>query len=155
VLQSIPEEINASLVGYQTAWVLFNLGKKDEAAAKIAALLKEHPEDTGGVFTSVQAVLAAAAGDRAGMESKIRAAVEKGRGFGHFHHTAYHIATAYALTKRPAEAARWLESTASGGFPCYPLFEKDRNLDPVREDAGFVASMAKLKQQWLGYKALF
>jgi TolB-like protein/Tfp pilus assembly protein PilF len=154
-LRSIPERVNPALVGLQTAWVLFNLGRRDEASSKIAQLLKDHPEDSGGLFTSVEAVLAASAGDERTVETKVRLAVEKGRGFGHFHHTAYHLAAAYALIKHPDQAIKWLEDAASDGFPCYPLFENDRNLDNLRQDPRFIEFMAKLKQDWVGYKTLF
>jgi tetratricopeptide (TPR) repeat protein len=155
VLHGIPEEVNPSLVGYQTAWVLFNLGRRQEAAAKIAQLLRDHPEDSGGLFTSVQAVLAAAAGDKRTAEAKIQLAVEKGKGFGHFHHTAYHIATAFALIGNSGQAIHWLEAAAEDGFPCYPLFESDHNLDNLRQNARFMEFMAQQKQQWLAYKTLF
>jgi len=155
LLRGIPEEVNPSLIGYQTAWVLFNLGEKEEAAAKIGQLLKRFPEDSGGLFSSVQAVIAASAGDERTMDAKIKVAVEKGRGFGHFHHTAYHIATAYALSNQPEQATKWLEAAAADGFPCYPLFASDHNLDNLRQNASFVEFMAKLKQQWVGYKTLF
>jgi TolB-like protein/Flp pilus assembly protein TadD len=154
-LRSIPERANPALVGLQTAWAQFNLGRRDEASSKIAQLLKDHPEDSGGLFTGVEAVLAASAGDERTVEAKVRLAVEKGRGFGHFHHTAYHIAVAYALMKNPDQAIRWLEDAASDGFPCYPLFERDHNLDNLRQNARFIEFMAKLNQQWVGYKTLF
>ncbi len=154
-LRGIPERVNPALVGLQTAWVLFNLGRRDEASAKVAQLLKDQPEDSGGLFTSVEAVLAASAGDRRTMEAKVRLAVEKGRGFGHFHHTAYHLATAYALIKDPDQAIKWLEDAASDGFPCYPLFASDHNLDNLRHDKRFIEFMAKLNQQWVGYKTMF
>jgi len=89
------------------------------------------------------------------VEAKVRLAVEKGRGFGHFHHTAYHLAVAYALIKNPDQAIKWLEDAASDGFPCYPLFERDHNLDNLRQDERFIEFMAKLKLQWVEYKALF
>jgi TolB-like protein/Tfp pilus assembly protein PilF len=155
VLRGIPEDVNPSLIGYQTAWVLFNLGKREEASSKIAQLLKHDPEDSGGLFTSVQAVLAASAGDERSMEAKIKLAIQKGKGFGHFHHTEYQIATAFALIQNPEQAVRWLEAAASDGFPCYPLFASDHNLDNLRQDARFNEFMAKLKQQWVGYKTLF
>jgi TolB-like protein/Flp pilus assembly protein TadD len=154
VLRSIPERVNPALVGLQTAWVLFNLGKRDEASVKIAQLLKDHPEDSGGLFTSVQAVFAASAGDQRTVEAKVKLATEKGKGFGHFHHSAYHIGTAFALLKNSEQAMKWLEASAGDGFPCYPLFESDRNLDGLRKNARFIEFMAKLKQEWLGYKAL-
>lgn len=155
VLRGIPEEANPSLIGYQTAWVLFNLGKREEASHKITQLLKHDPEDSGGLFTSLQAVLAASAGDERSMESEIKLAIEKGKGFGHFHHSEYHIATAFALIKNPEQAVKWLEAAASDGFPCYPLFASDHNLDNLRHDPTFIELMSKVQQQWVGYKALF
>jgi len=153
-LRAIPKEANPALVGYQIAWALFNLGRKEEAGATLSQLLKDHPEDTGGVYTSVQAVLAASAGQDQMAEDKIKSAVEKGKGFGHFHHTAYHIGCAYALMNEHGQATKWLEAAAEDGFPCYPLFERDTNLDSLRTDARFVTLLAKLRQQWEHYRTL-
>lgn len=154
VLRAIPQNANPALIGHQTAWALFNLGKREEASAMLEQLLKDHPEDSGGVFTSVQAVLAAAAGQVKLAEDRIKAAIEKGRGFGHFHHTAYHIACAYALMNKPDEAMKWLEAAAEDGFPCYPLFAKDSNLDKLRQDARFLAFLSKQKQRWEYYRTI-
>ncbi|HYE14565.1 MAG TPA: protein kinase [Pyrinomonadaceae bacterium] len=154
VLRSIPLETNPPLAGHQIAWALFNLGRKEEAAATLEQLLRDYPEDTGGVFTSMQAVLAASAGQERMAEDKIRSAVEKGKGFGHFHHTAYHIACAYALMDKPEQAIKWLEAAAEDGFPCYPLFERDTNLDNLRQDARFVTFLTKLRQQWEHYRTI-
>ncbi|MCM3873346.1 MAG: tetratricopeptide repeat protein, partial [Pyrinomonadaceae bacterium] len=154
VLRATPEEINPAVVGHQTAWALFNLGRIEEASATLERLLKDYPEDSGGGFTSVQAVLAASSGQDRKAEEKIKLAVERGKGFGHFHHTAYHIACAYALMNKPEQAIKWLEVTAEDGFPCYPLFEKDANLDNVRQDARFVTFLAKQRQQWEHYKTI-
>lgn len=152
VLRAIPEFANPALVGHQIAWALFNLGRKEEASALLDQLLKDHPEDTGGVFTSIQAVLAASNGQERVAENKIKSAIEKGKGFGHFHHTAYHIACAYALMNKPDEAMKWLEAAADDGFPCYPLFERDPNLANLSQDGRFVAVMAKLRQQSENYR---
>ncbi len=154
VLRAIPREVNPALVGYQIAWALFNLGRKDEASVMLEQLLKDYPEDNGGLFTSVQAVLAASAGQEQTAEDKIRLAVERGKGFGHFHHTAYHIACAYALMNKPEQAIKWLEAAAEDGFPCYPLFERDTNLDNLRQDARFVTLLAKLRNQWEYYRTI-
>ena len=154
VLQEIPARANPALVGHQIAWALFNLGKSEEASARLEQLLKDHPEDSGGVFTSIQAVLAAAAGQQRVAENKIASAIEKGRGFGHFHHTAYHIACAYALMDQPAQAIHWLEAAAEDGFPCYPLFETDPNLNKLRQDPRFITFLARQKQRWEYYRTL-
>jgi DnaJ-domain-containing protein 1 len=87
-------------------------------------------------------------------EEKIELAIERGKGFGHFHHTAYHIASAYAIMNKREQAMKWLQAAANDGFPCYVLFERDRNLDNLRDDAEFKALMAKLKQQSQYYKSL-
>ena len=81
-------------------------------------------------------------------EEKIKLAIEKGKGFGHFHHTAYHIASAYALMNKNDQAIKFLEEAASDGFPCYPLFETDPSLNNLRQDARFVAFLASQKQKW-------
>ncbi|MEP6602188.1 MAG: winged helix-turn-helix domain-containing protein, partial [Nitrospirota bacterium] len=62
VLRAIPQKVNPALIGQQIAWALFNLGRKEEASATLEQLLRDYPEDSGGLFTSVQAVLAASAG---------------------------------------------------------------------------------------------
>jgi TolB-like protein/DNA-binding winged helix-turn-helix (wHTH) protein/Flp pilus assembly protein TadD len=154
VLRAMPQEANPALVGHQLAWALFNLGREEEAAATLEQLLRDYPEDSGGLYTSMQAVLAASAGRGRTAEEKIKSAVEKGEGYGHFHHTAYHIACAYARMSKPEQAIKWLEVAARDGFPCYPLFEKDTNLDSLRQDARFAALLVKLRQQWESFKII-
>lgn len=153
-LRNVPPEANPSMVGHQIVLALFDLGRKEEAAATLERFLKEYPEDNRGLFTSLQALLAASNGQQELAEEKIKLAIERGKGFGHFHHTAYHIVCAYALMNKHEEAIKWLESTANEGFPCYVLFERDHNLDNLRGDARFIALMARLKQQWEYYKTI-
>ena len=139
---------------YQTSWALFQLGKKDEASTRIEEALRDDSQDAeGGVLTGMQAILAAAAGQRRKAEQSIKRAAEIGKGYGHFHHTAYAIASAYALMNENEQAIRWSQIAADGGFPCYPLFEHDPNLDHLRQDPRFIAFMAKLKEQWEHYRA--
>ena len=154
VLRTVPREVNPALVGHQIAWALFGLGRKDEAAATLDQFLKDYPEDNRGLLTSLQAMLAASDKQERKAEEKIKLALQKAKGFGHFHHTAYFVGSAYALMNKPDEAIKWLEQAADEGFPCYPLFEKDSNLDNLRQDPRFIALLAKLKQQMEGYKKL-
>ena len=151
-LRNVPTEANPSLVGHQIVLALFNLGKREEAEATLEKLLKDYPADNRGLFTSLQAIFAASAGQPREAEKKIQSAIERGKGFGHFHHTAYHIACAYAIMNKHEQAIKWLESVANDGFPCYVLFETDHNLDNVRQDARFQALLTKLKQQREQYK---
>lgn len=147
------EKFNPGTWGYQTAWAFFQLGRKEEAAARINLFLKNYPNDEGGVLTSMQALMAADAGDKRAAEQDIRRAIALGKGFGHFHHAAYAIASSYALMNKREEAIHWLQITANDGFPCYPLFERDPSLDNLRHDENFTTLMARLKEQWQRYQA--
>jgi tetratricopeptide (TPR) repeat protein len=146
------EKFQPGLWAYQTSCALFHLGRREEAAARVAEALKKNPQDEGGALTSIEALLAASAGDDAASEAKIKRAAELGKDFGHFHHTAYTIACAYALLNKAEAAMKWLQMAADDGFPCYPLFERDPNLDHLRQDQNFIAFMAKLREQWERYK---
>jgi adenylate cyclase len=88
ILDGIPIETNPSVWNFQTAWALFHLGRKEEAAARVEQYLRNNPKDEGGVVTSMKAILAAAAGNEGEAKEAIKSAVEIGKGFLHFHHTA-------------------------------------------------------------------
>ncbi len=140
---------------FLAALALFQLGRKDEASARVEEYLRAHSEepDVGGLLSGMQALLAAAKGKNRRAEDKIQAAVKIGQGFQHFHHTAYVIASAYSLINKPDAAMLWLERTADEGFPCYPLFETDPNLNNLRQNPRFIEFMAAQKKQWEHFKA--
>ncbi|MFI5165499.1 MAG: protein kinase [Thermoanaerobaculales bacterium] len=154
VFSKIPLDSNPVLLNYVEAWTLFELGRKAEARARTDEYERAYPRDVGGLNASLQALLAADEGAAAAVEAKIRAAVEHGKGYRHFHHTEYNVATAYALLGRPSQALQWLQAAADDGLPCYPLFETDPNLDRIRNDPGFVAFLARQKQQWEAFGRL-
>lgn len=153
-LRGLPKDVNPALVGHQIALAQFNLGKKTEAANTIEQFLKDYPEDNRGLFTSLEAVLAASNGQQRKAEDNIKLAVERGKGFGHFHHTAYNIACAYAVMNKPDQAIKWLEVVAEDGFPCYPLFERDSNLNNLRQDTRFIAFLRKQREQWEHFRTI-
>jgi TolB-like protein len=153
VLRGIPVEVNPAIVGFHSGLALFQLGRIEEAAAEGERILASYPDDSSGILAALQAMTSAASGDAAAAEAKIRIAIEKGAGFGHFHHTAYGIGSAYALMHRPRESVHWLETAAQVGFPCYPLFANDRTLDPIRGDREFEQLLSRLKGEWERRKA--
>ena len=153
IFKTIPLDANPALVGRAMAVVLFQLGRIDEASALVEEHLKTYPTDEGGAMNSVKAMLLARAGKQREAEETIQRAIEIGKGFQHFHHTTYNIASAYALLNKPDEALKWLEFTADDGFPCYPLFENEANLSSLGKDDQFIAFMAKLRRQWETYNA--
>jgi serine/threonine protein kinase/tetratricopeptide (TPR) repeat protein len=153
VYERIPREVTPAVWGFNSARSLFYLGRREEASARLEEILNTLPQDEGGVLTSTQALLLAAAGQKRQAENKIKMAVEKGKGFGHFHHTAYNIASAYALMNEPERAMHWLEQTAADGMPCYPLFDQDPNLNNLRQYSPFQIFMAKQNEQFERYRA--
>jgi serine/threonine protein kinase/Tfp pilus assembly protein PilF len=132
---------------------LFRLGRTEEASALIEQLLKDYPKDEGGQVISVKAMMLAKAGKQQEAEAAIQHAIDIGRGYIHFHHTSYNIASAYALMRQPDPALKWLQVTAEEGFPNYPLFQGDANLDNLRKDPRFISFMANQKQQWEHFNA--
>lgn len=145
IFKSTSLERNPSLWGFQMSTALFRLGREREASELVDQYLRDFPKDEGGVGNSVRAMMLAKAGRRADAEASIKRALELGRSFGHFHHAAYNIATAYALLGEHKQAIDWLENAADGGFPCYPLFANDELLASLRNEPRFVALLARLK----------
>jgi serine/threonine protein kinase/Flp pilus assembly protein TadD len=152
IFDSTPLEKNPIVAAYK-ANALFRLGRTEEASALIEQLLKDYPKDEGGQVISVKAMMLAKAGKQREAEAAIQHAIDIGRGYIHFHHTSYNMASAYALMNQPEPAMKWLQVTAEEGFPNYPLFEGDANLDNLRQDPRFIAFMANQKQQWEHYNA--
>jgi tetratricopeptide (TPR) repeat protein len=138
---------------YHIASAMFQLGRKEEATRVIEEYLRVNPRDEGGVAHAMRALLHADAGETALAEQSIAAAVKSGTGFGHFHHAAYTIGAAYASMNRSKEAVRWLRAAADDGYPCYPVFERDRALDKVRADPDFVQLMRDLRSRWERFRA--
>jgi len=155
ILRQVPKETNSSVWEFTLAWALLYSGRSQEAWESMDGYLREHPEDRGGVVTSLRAIWFAKAGDRRRAEADIRAAVEKGKGYVHFHHAAYNIGSAYSLLGNAPRAVHWLRIAAETGWPCYPHIAGDPNLAKIRKDAGYAAFIAELSVQWERYRAMF
>ena len=153
IFNSTPLEQNPELLAFYTSNALFRLGRNGEASALIYRYFKDYSKDKGGMVTSVKAMMLAKTGKNSEAEATIQHAVEIGRGYAHFHHTSYNIASAYALMNEPEQAMKWLQVTADEGFPNYPLFEGDAQLDNLRKDPRFIAFIAQQKQQWEQFSA--
>ncbi len=122
---------------------LFYLGEREEAATLLASLTRGSQPDVRS-----QAVLAGVLVNM-GRGDEARATIERiidGRYMDH--HVAYNLGAAFAQLGRPAEAVKWLGTAISEGFPCYPWFERDPLLDPIRGDAGFQSLMRDLQQRF-------
>ena len=81
-----------------------------------------------------------------GMEKEARArvsAVERGPDMDH--HIAYSLGAAMAQLHDTSASLTWLERAADTGFPCYPWFQKDPMLDPIRAEPGFIRLLERLR----------
>jgi DNA-binding winged helix-turn-helix (wHTH) protein/Tfp pilus assembly protein PilF len=154
VMKTVPSEVSPFLVDRVKAEVYIQLGRLDKAGPIVDAYLAGHPNDAGGGLTSVRALLLARAGEARTARATIARAIKLGAGFGHFHHTSYNIAATYAALDEPVDAMRWLEATADDGFPCYPYFQRDPNLDPLRDSPRFMDLMATLREQWRRFRQI-
>ena len=147
VLETIDADFNPDLKEYQLGWATFSSGQRAEASRRIQNYLQQHPEDRGGLVASVQAMMFAVTGNQDEAEQRIATAETK-RGFGHFHHTEYNIACAYALMNKTDKAVEWFEKATGDGFDCYPMFEKDPSFDSVRNDSRFREIMGIERKKW-------
>jgi len=62
------------------------------------------------------------------------------------HHIAYSAGAAFAQLGDSDASLKWLEQAAKTGFPCYPWFERDSLLDPVRSHPRFVRLIGHLRE---------
>jgi tetratricopeptide (TPR) repeat protein len=148
VLRRIPRDVYPSQWSYHMAWSLVSLGRTREAAQEIEAALAASATDQGGVIHATRALLRAKSGDRRGAEADIAAAIEAGKGFGHFHHTALTIGEVYAVLGELDRAQDWVEKAANDGFPCYSFFEVDPHLEPLRATDRFRRFIGQLRAEW-------
>jgi tetratricopeptide (TPR) repeat protein len=147
-LNHVPREVTPGLWSYHMAWALQSLNRLPEASHLLDAALAENASDPGGNLYGARAMVRAKSGDRHGAEADIATAIEVGKGYGHFHHTAYSIAAVYSVLRDLDKAQEWIENAANDGFPCYTLFDADPNLQRVRATPLFQAFIAKLRREY-------
>lgn len=136
-----------SFAQYNISFALYYEGKT-EAARDGIDKAKAKFADEGGQMAAVQAFLFATTGDKFHAHQKIEEAIKIGEGFGHFHHTTYAIALAYASMHENDQALKWLKYTAENGFPNLTWFERDPALDKLRKDPRFIEFLETLRPRF-------
>jgi tetratricopeptide (TPR) repeat protein len=145
VLLSIPGPVLPELVEANTAFALFRLGKREDAWLHLRRAQAKYPNDPSGALSGIEAMLLAES-----EPLKAQALIEKvakRKAVNPSHHAAYFAAIAWARMGRAQEAVESLREAAETGFPCYPLFARDVNLDPIRQDPHFQAFLADMQKQ--------
>jgi DNA-binding SARP family transcriptional activator/Tfp pilus assembly protein PilF len=89
------------------------------------------------------ASILAARGDRA----RAQALIDRSTAGQVDHHVAYSIGVANAQLGRPSESVRWLRIAWETGFRCYPWYERDPLLAPLRGNREFNALLRELSSQ--------
>jgi predicted Zn-dependent protease len=119
---------------------LYYTGDVDGARAMLGSIMRADRPDI-----RAQASLASIeAGSRRHDEARTRIAEILGAS-DLDHHVTYSLGAAYSQLGQPEEAIKWLERSADSGFPCYPWFERDPLLDPVRQNPRFARLLARLE----------
>ena len=81
-----------------------------------------------------------------GMPKEARARIEEiMRGAELDHHVAYSVGAALAQLGDVNGSLQWLKRAADSGFPCYPSFERDSLLDPLRKHPQFLEWLGQLR----------
>ena len=145
--ETIDPDFNPDLRAAHISLALIGLGRNQDALNHLRAYLDAHPADAGGLLTSVEAIVHALFQRETEAEAAIQRASVR-RGYGHFHHTEYHIASAYALLNQKDSALEWLRKTVAEGFNCYPLFLCDSSLDNLRADPRFIELLASEQKRY-------
>jgi DNA-binding winged helix-turn-helix (wHTH) protein/Tfp pilus assembly protein PilF len=154
VFLSIPGPVLPELVEANIAFALLRLGKRDDAWLRLRRAQRKYPNDSSGSLSGIEAMLLAESAPLAA-EALIEK-VAKRKAVNPSHHAAYFGASAWARMGRAEEAVRSLREAAETGFPCYPLFARDSNLDRIRQDPQFRAFLGDMQKRFESLrKALF
>jgi serine/threonine protein kinase/TolB-like protein len=71
------------------------------------------------------------------------------------HHVHYSVGVAYAQLGDKAKARQWLARAIATGFPCYPWFQRDPLLQPLRGDVEYERMLGELKKGSEAVKAKY
>jgi tetratricopeptide (TPR) repeat protein len=143
ILRGIPGPVLPELVDANIVFALLRLGKRDEALSFFRRASVKYPNDQNGNLPAIEALLLAESEPE--KAHALTESVRKRKAGNPSHHAAYFAACATARMGRAQESVQWLREAAATGFPCYSLFERDRNLDPIRQAPEFKAFMNEMR----------
>jgi tetratricopeptide (TPR) repeat protein len=131
--------------------VLFYRGEMAGAHELIGELRRKLPDNSR--VASTYAVLLAAEGKNVEAEEQIRLAIRTRSPNHTFSYPEYNIASAYALMGNRRDALYWLRKTVEDRLAPYPVFERDPNLNNLRDDPDFKTWLGEMKALWMRRRA--
>jgi TolB-like protein/DNA-binding winged helix-turn-helix (wHTH) protein/Tfp pilus assembly protein PilF len=142
---------DSRITQYLLGWAQYYHGERHRAEAMLETMIGEKGPVPGNARATLAALRAARGATAEARALAERVASERDL----IHHGAYGLATAYAQLRDPATALRWLSQAATTGFACYPWYERDPLLDPIRNDERFVAFMREMHRSWQATRAKY
>jgi DNA-binding winged helix-turn-helix (wHTH) protein/TolB-like protein len=142
---------DSRIVTYLLGWTLYYQGER----ARAEALLESMTEGDGPLAANARATLGAIRAARGAVDDARALAERAAADPDLFHHAAYGLGTTYAQLGDHPTALRWLHQAAATGFPCYPWYDRDPLLDPLRQDSQFILFMSELRRSWEDARAKY
>jgi TolB-like protein/DNA-binding winged helix-turn-helix (wHTH) protein len=142
---------DSRITKYLLGWASYYEGDGQRAETLLESMIADEGPVPGNARATLAALRAAHGAASDGRHLAERVASERNL----LHHAAYGLGTAYAQLRDPPTALRWLSQAAATGFPCYPWFERDPLLDPIRNDGRFAAFMRDLRRTWEDTRAKY
>ena len=136
------ERTDAPVVRQYLGLALYYLGDPAKSREILAAVRQAGQPDVRSQASLASIEAAAGARDAARQRAL---AIERGSYMDH--HVAYSLGATWAQLGDPTTAVRWLRQAIDSGFPCYPWFQRDSLLDPIRRDPAFTELLVGLEKR--------
>lgn len=130
----------------------FYLNEPEKAIKLLEENLTRFPNSPH--LNSVYAIILSSNGEKNEALKKMKIAERNTIDYIHAHHIYYYLGVASALLDDKKESIIWLQKAANSGFPNYPLYNSDPNLQSLKESEDFKELISKLKEDWEKYKAI-
>ena len=121
-------------------------GQLEKASEFLAEASEAYPDEP--LIVSLQGLLEAHLGHADLAKQAAAKACASPLSFGHTHHTHYQIACIHAVLGDKQSALHWLERAVETGFPCWPFFLHDRNLENLRASPEFEDLVSSLRSEF-------
>jgi hypothetical protein len=138
---------------YQLGLTEIQAGNLEGAAIAAGMLAQQFPFSV--LSHPLRGLVAALGGDGEEALRHVELTIAHRKGFGHYHHAQYDVACIYGQLGRVREGLDWFRDAAQDGFPCYPFFDRDPLLAPLRRDPRYAELTSPLRHLGEEMRALY